>query len=368
MGPPWPAEPFGPPAPVRHPLIELLPRSPVPLPPESYPESRPRYGLAFLLFTLTFLCATTLGPALLLWSRTDITTDLLPFLTPGTILRVWTDRELLWLGLSYSAPALFILLSHEMGHYIACRRYRLPATLPYFLPMPYMLGTLGAFIKIKAPLRSKRELFDVGVAGPLAGFAALLPFLFYGVAHSEVARVDAVAGSILVPGRCLALEIATWAFHGQWLGKGMTLNLHPFALAAWFGLLATAINLIPIGQLDGGHILYAVAGRWQRRLALPFWVALGLAGILWPGWLLWCVLTLLMGLYHPPVRDERVPLDRKRRWLAVVALVILILSFPLGSAMDLVGLDEEEPGPRRETSAPGTVLATLPPAAPAQSR
>jgi hypothetical protein len=377
MGPPTPAPPLTPIGPVRHPLIELLPPShglpfsPVLDLPPAPPEHRPRYGLATLLFFLTFLCATTLGPALLLWSRTDVTTDLVPFLSVGMIRRVWTDRELLRLGLSYSVPAMLILLCHELGHYIACRRYGLPVTLPYFLPMPMMLGTLGAFIKIKSPLRSKRELFDVGVAGPLAGFAALLPFLLYGVAHSEVVALHEVSGTILVPGHCLALELATWAFHGQWLGQGMTLNLHPFALAAWFGLLATAINLIPLGQLDGGHILYAAAGRWQRRLALPLWVALALAAMLWPGWLLWCGLTLVMGLYHPPVRDERTPLDRKRRWLTVVALAILILSFPLGSALDIVGdVEEQQPGARPgETSAPGTVLAGVmkPPASPAPS-
>lgn len=365
MGPPLPRpfEPSGPPAPVRHPLIELLPPSPeLPFTPVSdvHPPQRPRYVLAIVLFFLTFLCATTMGPALLLYTRTDITTDLLPFLTPWMARRVWTDPALLRLGLSYSIPALFILLCHEMGHYIACRRYRLPATLPYFLPVPLLLGTFGAFIKIKAPLRSKRELFDVGVAGPLAGFVALIPFLLYGVAHSEVARVDSVSGLLLVPGHCLALELATWAFHGQWLSPGMTLNLHPFALAAWFGLLATAINLLPLGQLDGGHILYAAAGRWQRRLALPLWLALGLASLLWPGWMLWCALTLLMGLYHPPVRDERVPLDRKRMWLAVAALLILILAFPLGSAMDTVE-GPVQPGARPTgTSTPGTVLAALP--------
>lgn len=379
IGPPWPVEPFGPPAPVRHPLIELLPSStalPVTPLPEIYPLQRPRYVLAVFLFFLTFLCATTLGPPLLLWSRTDVVTDLIspeigiPFTTPYTIQSVWTDGELLRLGLSYSIPALLILLCHELGHYIACRLYRLPSTLPYFLPTPMMLGTFGAFIKIKAPLRSKRELFDVGVAGPLAGFVALVPFLLYGVAHSEVVYLDGVSGSLLVPGHCLALELATLAFHGQWLGPGMTLNLHPFALAAWFGLLATAINLLPLGQLDGGHILYAAAGRWQRRLALPLWIALGVAGLLWPGWILWCALTLLMGLYHPPVRDERVPLDRKRQWLAVAALAILILSFPLGSAMDIVGDDpSEQPGARpQKTSAPGTVLASLPVPAPIASR
>jgi membrane-associated protease RseP (regulator of RpoE activity) len=247
-------------------------------------------------------------------------------LLPETVRQVWSDPLLLRLGLSFSIPVLLILLAHEMGHYIACRRYGLAATLPYFLPMPWMFGTLGAFIRIRSQIRTKRELFDVGIAGPLAGFVMLLPFLLYGVARSEPAVLDAGGVSLLIPGRCLALVLASRLFHGP-LGHGMVLNLHPFALAAWFGLLATAINLIPLSQLDGGHILYAVASRWQRRLALPIWLGLALAGFYWPGWWVWCVLVLLIGPFHPPVRDERTPLDRRRKVLAWVALAVLILSF-----------------------------------------
>lgn len=351
MSEPPPQSPMGPPAPggpLHRPLIELLP------PPQATPvrrpgQDRPRYFLAFLLFGLTLLTTTTLGPVLLLSSRTDLNTTLQPFLSPATIRGVWSDPELLRLGFSYSIPALFILLIHELGHYLACRYYRLPATLPYFLPVPVSLGTLGAFIKIRAPIRGKSELFDVGVAGPLAGFVALLPFLLYGVARSEPAALDSIdlqgaaASTILVPGRSLAVQLATWAFHGHWLGPGEVLNLHPFALAAWFGLLATAINLIPLGQLDGGHILYAVAGRWQKRLALPIWIALALAGTLWTGWWVWCAITFAMGLVHPPIWDEGMPLDSRRRWLALAALVILALCFPLGSAIDLLLLEPGKP-------------------------
>ncbi|HYG65815.1 MAG TPA: site-2 protease family protein [Thermoanaerobaculia bacterium] len=287
---------------------------------------RPRYLRAAILFLLTFFTTTTLGPAVYLWTRTDMTTDLLPWMSPGVIRGVWSDPFLLRLGLSFSVPVLLILLAHELGHYIACRRYGLSATLPYFLPLPLMLGTLGAFIRIRSPIRGKRELFDVGVAGPLAGFVMLVPFLLYGVARSEPALVEPGIGSLLVPGHCLALDLAVRLFHGP-LEEGMVMNFHPFALAAWFGLLATAINLIPLGQLDGGHILYAAAGRWQRRLAVPIWLLLAVAGFSWSGWWVWCVMVLLMGLFHPPVRNERQPLDRKRILLAWVALAVLILSF-----------------------------------------
>jgi membrane-associated protease RseP (regulator of RpoE activity) len=244
---------------------------------------------------------------------------------------VWRSPELLRMGLAFSLTAFTILFAHEMGHYVACRRYGIPCTLPYFLPVPLNFGTFGAFIRIKAPIRSKKELFDVGIAGPIAGFVTLIPFLLWGIAHSHPARLALAAPSeagaaVYLPGRCLAMVLATWLIHGR-LGAGVVLNLHPVAMGAWLGLLATSINLLPLGQLDGGHILYAVTGRLQRRLALPLWIALGLMGFLSLGWLLWCVIVRILGLRHPPVWDEGTPLDGKRRLLAVFALLMLVLCF-----------------------------------------
>jgi membrane-associated protease RseP (regulator of RpoE activity) len=315
-------------SPFSHPLIELLPApggdvfAPAPAGPE-----RRLYGRALLLFALTFLCATTLSPVMVLMSRTDVTTTLAPFLTPSTVSAVWQSPELLRMGLAFAIPALFILLCHEMGHYIACRIYGIPCTPPFFLPVPINFGTFGAFIRIKAPIHSKRQLFDVGVAGPIAGFVALIPFLLYGIARSQpVPQSSAHGMTILVIGHSLAIGLATRLFHGP-LAPGMTLNLHPTALAAWLGLFATALNLLPLGQLDGGHILYAVTGRAQRRLALPLWLGLALLGYFWPGWLLWCLIVLVIGLYHPPVYDESEPLDGKRRALALVALLLFVLCF-----------------------------------------
>jgi len=295
---------------------------------------RPRYARAFLLFVLTFLTTTTLGPIMVQLCRTDMTALSGPWLTPSLVLRVWRDPALLSLGLAFSVPALLILFAHEMGHYVACRIYGLPCTLPYFLPVPINFGTFGAFIRIKVPIRSKQELFDVGIAGPIAGFLMLIPFLLWGIAHSTPTHLllappgadEAVTASLYLPGRCLAIVLATWLFHGR-LAPGMILNLHPVALAAWLGLLATSINLIPLAQLDGGHVLYAAAGRLQRRLALPIWIVLGLMGFLWFGWLLWCVVVLIVGLYHPPVWDETTPLDPVRRKLAWIGLILLVLSF-----------------------------------------
>ncbi|MEM9290637.1 MAG: site-2 protease family protein [Acidobacteriota bacterium] len=242
-----------------------------------------------------------------------------------------SDPTSLHLGLSYSLPLLFILLCHEMGHYLACRYYRLPATPPMFLPLPFGLGTLGAFIRIRSPIRRRRELFDIGAAGPLAGFLALIPFLLWGIAHSEVVEVtlaeDPEQGTPRVGlGRSLAMAAAMRAFHGT-LGPEQALDLHPAAMAAWVGLLATALNLLPLGQLDGGHVLYAVAGRRQRRWAPVMLLLLALGGLLWPVWWLWCLFIALTGLRHPPVRDENAPLGAGRRWLAAATLLLLVLSF-----------------------------------------
>lgn len=322
--------------------------------PSALPEAAapPRWRLALVLFGLTFFTTTTLGPAFFFLTRTDVVSDLLPALWPPSLIaRVWGDPRLLALGLSFSVPVLTILLCHEMGHYLACRYYRLPSTLPYFLPLPLALGTLGAFIRIRAPLRDKRQLFDVGAAGPLAGFAALIPFLLYGAAHSTVVLRPLRPGELLyVPGRSLALDLALRLFHGP-IPRGALIDYHPFALAAWFGLLATAINLLPIGQLDGGHILYAAAGRWQRRLAIPVLALLALAGSLWAGWYVWCVLVLVVGLFHPRLSDESVPLGRGRQILAAVCLLILVLSFAPRGLREEIGHGAVLP-PRAEPSEP----------------
>ena len=274
---------------------------------------------------------TTVGAVLYLATRTDLVTDLPLLLSLQTVRGVWSDPALLATGLLLSLPTLFILLCHELGHYVACRSYGYPVSPPYFLPAPFGLGTLGAFIRIGAPVRSKRELFDIGAAGPLAGFAALLPFLLWGVALSRPVPLPPPPAGIaemilLVPGRSLGLRLATWVAHGP-LPDGHILDLHPFALAAWVGLLATALNLLPLGQLDGGHILYSLAGPGHRRLAVVLWLALLALALVWPGWALWCLVILILGLRHPPVIDELRPLDRRRRWLAALVLLIFLFSF-----------------------------------------
>jgi membrane-associated protease RseP (regulator of RpoE activity) len=235
-------------------------------------------------------------------------------------------------GLWYSLTILAILGAHEFGHYFACVHYRINASLPFFLPLPpmFLTGTMGAFIRIRQPIRTKRVLFDIGIAGPLAGFVVAIPALFIGLAMSHVVPLPKAAEGMLSLGEPLAFKAATWLVWGA-VKDGYSVNMHPVAFAAWFGLLATALNLFPIGQLDGGHISYAVLGRRSTKVTLT---AVGAAVILTffsLSWLMWTVLLIAMlfafGANHPPTIDEDVPLDRTRLVLAFVALAVFVLSF-----------------------------------------
>ncbi len=234
-------------------------------------------------------------------------------------------------GLWYSLTIMVILGAHEMGHYLACRFYGINATLPFFIPVPppVLTGTLGAFIRIRQPVRSKRVLFDIGVAGPLAGFVFAVPALVIGLAQSRVAALPADFSGLSL-GEPLLFKGAAWIMWGT-IPEGYSLNLHPMGFAAWFGLLATALNLFPIGQLDGGHISYAVFGRRSSFITLG---AIAIAVVLTfvsMSWVVWTLMLLAMlyffGPHHPPTVDEHVPLDRARLALAAIALLIFVLSF-----------------------------------------
>jgi membrane-associated protease RseP (regulator of RpoE activity) len=233
-------------------------------------------------------------------------------------------------GLWYSFTILLILGCHELGHYFACRYYDVDASLPFFIPVPILLtGTMGAFIRIREPIPSKRMLFDIGIAGPIAGFLVAVPALIIGVTMSHVSRVPPnMTGFEL--GEPLLFQLVSKLVWGA-TPQGYSLNLHPVAFAAWFGLLATALNLFPIGQLDGGHISYAVLGRHSTYVTL---VTVGVALTLtWfsTSWLVWTVLMIGMlivfGARHPRTIDEHVPLDRTRLILAVFALIMFALCF-----------------------------------------
>jgi len=233
-------------------------------------------------------------------------------------------------GLWYSATILAILGCHELGHYVTCRYYDVDASLPFFLPFPLAItGTLGAFIRIREPIPQKRMLFDIGIAGPIAGFLVAVPALFIGVSMSHVVRLPSEFSGFEL-GEPLLFKLASWLVWGS-IPDGYSLNMHPMAFAAWFGLLATALNLFPIGQLDGGHISYSVLGRRSSHVTLVM-VGVSLAlSYFAMSWRLWTALIIAMlltfGRHHPRVFDEEVPLDRTRLWLALFALVMFVVCF-----------------------------------------
>ncbi|HSU25731.1 MAG TPA: site-2 protease family protein [Pyrinomonadaceae bacterium] len=245
-----------------------------------------------------------------------------------------SNAEYLKYGLSFSFSLLFILVSHEMGHYVACRLYGVDATLPYFIPMPPMIGpagTFGAFIKIKSPMPSRKAVFDIGVAGPIAGFLALIPIAIIGVATMEtVVPNQGVGESAIVFADPLMMKLIGAAF-----GKDPQFGIgNAFYFAAWVGLLVTALNLIPSGQLDGGHAIYAVLGagvhRWTGRVAFVVMAVLSIVG--WfvfnspSGFLIAVLLGIMMRIRHPEPWDKS-PLDPKRKFIAIMTLVIFIVSF-----------------------------------------
>lgn len=288
------------------------------------PRSRQRWWLHTLLLVLTVVTTTVVGSRLAQNFEANrpaflIDEDFSFFLT------IWEHPQSLASGLPFSLTLLTILLAHELGHFWACQFHRIDASLPYFLPAPTLIGTFGAFIKIRAPIFSRRELFDVGVAGPLAGFAFLIPALGIGLAYSKVVPGIAEQGDIIFGSPLLLWLAAKVIFPGV---AAADLYLHPVARAAWVGLLATALNLLPIGQLDGGHILYAFFARQHRKLSQMFAVLLALVGIVfgWVGWILWAGFFLWTGLRHPPIIDES-PVGEGRVRLAALAIVILALSF-----------------------------------------
>jgi membrane-associated protease RseP (regulator of RpoE activity) len=234
-------------------------------------------------------------------------------------------------GVWYSASALAILGAHEMGHYFACRYHGVDASPPYFLPAPreLLFGTLGAFIRIRQTIPSKRELFDIGIAGPIAGFIVAVPLLLLGMSLSQVVPLPTGAG-FREFGEPLLFQAVAWLCWGT-PPDGYSINAHPMVFAAWFGMLATTLNLFPIGQLDGGHISYAVLGRKSTVVTLATVGALVALTFVSLSWLAWTVLTIVMlfvfGPHHPRTIDEDVPLDTGRLWLAFFALVIFVLCF-----------------------------------------
>ena len=312
--------------------FESVPLTPLPaVPPPPAPSRRrgwlfakSRPWINALLFVLTIGSTFVVG---LSWSASYRYADFMaahPGFEPGRAeLR---DPRVLGLALLYAVVLLAILAAHEMGHYLTCRRYGIEATLPFFIPAPTLIGTMGAFIRIKSPISLKRQLFDVGAAGPLAGFVLALPALAVGLALSKIVPALPRESSIFF-GDPLLLKVLAGIL-GKSAPAGYDLVLHPVAFAGWVGTLVTALNLFPIGQLDGGHIATALFGARARTLGRLFLAAFVVMGVfLWVGWLLWAGLVLIIGTRHPRTWDGDAPIGTKRTVLAVVIALIFILSF-----------------------------------------
>ena len=294
----------------------------------------PRVWINAVLFALTVVSTLFVG---MLYGDNGLVLE-----TPWDLLR----PSNLIKGLPFAASLLGILAAHEFGHYFAARYHKVAVTLPYFIPMPLSFGTLGAFIQLKEPVPDRRKLFDIGVAGPLAGLAVALPLLFIGLATSPVLVPPPVPGA-MIEGNSILYWLAKWLAYGKALPNPLTgedVMMNQVLYAAWIGLLVTALNLLPVGQLDGGHTVFALFGKKARvfnlatvAIMLLFALAslepvqrfLPMAGSVgFNGWFIWLFLIVfVIGIEHPPALDDVTQLDRRRRWLGYLVIAIFILTF-----------------------------------------
>ncbi len=281
---------------------EGWPEGPFPIPP---PRKR-RVALNVILFFLTLGTTIVAG---------SIQEGVNPLKTPEQIFK----------GIPFAFSLMGILLAHELGHYLISRKHGLNVTLPYFIPAPSFIGTFGAFIKMRSPVRDRRMLLDVGSAGPLVGVAVAIPFLIYGLQHSEVKLVQGQAGINL--GSSLLLWLLSRLIIGP-LAEGYDIIIHPVGFAGWIGLLVTSLNLLPVGQLDGGHVAYALLGEKQNQISKFVFVGLLILGVLgWQGWLFWGVILFIMGFRHPSLTEWWVPLDWKRKFIGWLTVGVFALTF-----------------------------------------
>jgi membrane-associated protease RseP (regulator of RpoE activity) len=240
-----------------------------------------------------------------------------------------TDPGLVYKGIPFSFTLLLILGTHEMGHYLVSRRHRLDVTLPYFIPappLPFIIGTFGAFIRIRSPIMDKRALVDVGCSGPLTGVLVSIPVIMVGLKLSSVSVMPG-SGEGLVLGEPLLFQILSWLVLGPLTPEQQVL-LHPVAFAGWIGLLVTALNLLPVGQLDGGHVAYALFPAYHKYLSLGCLGLLVVCGVVfWEGWLVWALLLAFLGIRHPRPFYDWVPLNGSRRALGIITILVFVLTF-----------------------------------------
>lgn len=260
----------------------------------------------------------------LLFILTSMTTLMAGALMQGIV--PWEKPEKIYLGFPFSISIMTILIAHELSHYFISRRHNVSVTLPYFIPAPSMIGTFGAIIKMSPPIYDKRSLIDIGAAGPIGGFIVAVAATIIGLNYSVIIPAGLARGGFSLGDSILFLFLSKLIFHLDPAKNDIL--LHPIAFAGWIGLFITSINLLPVGQLDGGHIAYAVFGekhRWITTLVIIVLFILGLT--YWEGWMLWAVLLTLIGRSHPPVLYPGIPLDRKRKLIGVLSFLIFVITF-----------------------------------------
>ena len=263
--------------------------------------------LNIVLFILTFISTLTVGA---MHEGIDVIAE------PINIYKGWP----------FSITLLLILLFHEFSHYLASKKHRIEASLPYFIPAPTLFGTFGAVIKMKSPITTKNALIDIGASGPIAGFIVSVIAAIIGLSFSRIMPVHDTANVISL-GDSLLFKGLTRAILGA-VPDNQDVYLHPVALAGWIGFFVTSLNLIPIGQLDGGHILYALLGEKHAIISkLLVGVMFIMGFLLWDGWIIWGVLLIILGFRHPPIVYSEMPLDPKRKIIGWISLAIFVLTF-----------------------------------------
>lgn len=254
----------------------------------------------------------------------------LSMLVAGALLQkgidIFSEPRRLVEGLPFALTLMLILLSHELSHYFTSKKHHTKATLPYFIPAPSLIGTFGAFIKMKSPIVTRKALIDIGASGPIAGFVLSVIAAVVGLSYSSVVPTSETRGGLSL-GDSILFSLLSRLVLGT-LPASYDVLLHPVAFSGWIGLFVTSLNLIPIGQLDGGHIAYAFLKERHRILSIALVVVLLLLGLFfWEMWALWGALMIVLGLKHPPVIYWEVPLDGKRKFLGALAFIIFIVTF-----------------------------------------
>ncbi|MGB8684386.1 MAG: site-2 protease family protein [Candidatus Binatus sp.] len=334
-------------------VLTEIPRYSAPPEPGARALDRPRIPpLNVALLLLTFLTTTTAGA----YMNGEDVSYLHPFLAIVA----------LGSGLSFSIPLMMILLAHEMGHYLTSRYHNVDASLPYFIPAPpslFIIGTFGAFIRMREPARTRRVMFDIGAAGPWAGVMLAIPAVIIGLYLSDVTPLDKTAGGLELGNSLLFLGLSHLVLGVD--PSTVNVNLHPIAFAGWLGLFVTTLNLLPVGQLDGGHVVYALFPRRHRTISVLFVIScvlmvlvpLALGYNLWWGWLLWAVLVLALGLGHPSTIDRDTPLNPRRALAAWATVALFIVTF---SPVPLAFVQPEAPIPTDENSHSQEIIHHMP--------